>query len=567
MKFRMKAAVAGLAAIAMTLTACGGGGGDSQGGAGESAGTDNKQLSSQAQFNEQPRENIQDGGSLTTALTEITAQFNTFQADGTRYTLDVWQWYNPQLALFSPDGEWSPNPAYLTDVTKDEVDGKTVVTYTINPEATFNDGEPIDWRAFEATWKTSNGTNTEYLASSTDGYSLIESVTQGEDERQAVVTFSTIYAWPDGLFNYVLHPKAAADPETYNTAYINEPNEEWGAGPYTVDSYDSEQGVITFKRNDKWWGEPGKLESRTFRAMESSASINAFKNGEIDATEAATRDRLAQVQAMPEVDVRRSATPSTSLMTVNAEDPLLGEADVRKAIMMGVDRATLLEIRYQGLDYTEEAPGSLTLFPFQQGYQDNLGAAGYAYDKDGAIALLEGAGWMPGEDGIREKDGERLSIVYPVIGDDPSTQAVSKAINSMLKEIGVEAVLEQHPSSDFSDVFLGGQFGIFLMGFASSDPFGFAYFCQIWCSDSSLNVSKTGTPEIDQKIKELTQIGDEAEQIEAGNALETEIMAETWGLLPLYNGPTIIATKPGLANYGADLFGIGPVENIGWQVA
>ena len=50
------------------------------------------------------------------------------------------------------------NPDYLTDVKQETVDGNTRITYTINPKATYNDGSPIDWRSFESTWKTSNGT-------------------------------------------------------------------------------------------------------------------------------------------------------------------------------------------------------------------------------------------------------------------------------------------------------------------------------------------------------------------------------------------------------------------------
>ncbi|HEX8510614.1 MAG TPA: ABC transporter family substrate-binding protein, partial [Propionibacteriaceae bacterium] len=221
-----KSAVAAVAALALSLAACGGGSSSSQ--TSEPPKANASQLATQAQYNPQPRDNLKDGGTLTTSLDEITPQFNTWQADSTAYTLDLWRWYNPVLALFSPDGTMSPNPDYLTDYAKAEEGGKTVVTYTINPEATYNDGTPIGWKSFETTWKANNGTDPAFLASSTDGYSLVESVTQGVDERQAVVTFKSVYAWPDGLFNTILHPEVA-DPDVYNKSYLNEPHPEWGA--------------------------------------------------------------------------------------------------------------------------------------------------------------------------------------------------------------------------------------------------------------------------------------------------------------------------------------------------
>ncbi|NED63764.1 ABC transporter family substrate-binding protein, partial [Streptomyces sp. SID10244] len=86
------------------------------------------------------------------AITEVSPQWNTFQADGSAYTLLLWRWYNPTLAYFAPDGTYSFNRDYLTDVRKELVDGKTVVTYTINPKARYNDGTPIDYRSFVNTW-------------------------------------------------------------------------------------------------------------------------------------------------------------------------------------------------------------------------------------------------------------------------------------------------------------------------------------------------------------------------------------------------------------------------------
>lgn len=560
MKNLTKVTVAAAAALALTLTACGGPGGSGT----ETPAPGAKELSTQFQINEQPRDALKDGGSLTTDLTEISPQFNTHQVDGTRYTLDVWRWYNPMLMLFAPDGTATPNPDYLSGYEKSEEGGKTVVKYTFNDKATFNDGTPIDWTSIEAAWKATSGNDDAYLASSTDGYSDIESVTKGDTDKVAVVTFKGIYAWVDGLFNNVLHPKVNTA-DLFNKAYVENPHAEWGAGPFTVDKYDKTSGTISFKRNDKWWGDPGKLESRTFKALEDSASINAFKAGQIDATSVGTKDRLAQVATMTDVDVRRSATPQQTLMVLNSKVGALTDANVRKAIFMGLDRKTIGDIAFQGLDYSEEPPGSFTLYPFQTGYVDNLAAAGYKFDVEGAKKLLEDNGWVAGSDGIREKDGKKLSFDFPVLGDSPNIIARSKAVNDMMKKIGVDAKIVSKPSTEFSNVFTKKEFGLFLMGFASSDPFGFAYFCQVWCSDSGLNGSGTGKPEWDTEIAALAKVGDPKAQIEQGNKLEAKFMGEAWGIMPLTNGPVIVATKKGLANYGAGLFFVGKVQDIGWQ--
>jgi len=565
MKINTKAVVALAATMALGLAACQ----PSSGGPGaeESKGpttTNTGLASSTAEWNPQPRDNVKDGGTLTTALAEVSDQFNTFHADGTLYTLNLWQWYNPQLALYTPEGDWEFNDDYLTDVQGETKDGKTVVTYTIREEATFNDGTPIDVKAFEATWKAQSGENEKFETSSTDGYDKIESVEAGENDKQVIVTWGEPWPWWKGQFNQILHPKAAVDPETYNSAYVQDPHPEWGAGPYTVKSYDSKAGTIVFERNPKWWGDKGKLDQRIFRAMESQASLNAFRNGEIDATSVAAKDRLAQVKDMEGIEIRESATPSNSLLMLNADSETLEEQTVRQAVFKGVDRETLLQVEFQGLNYTEELPGSFMLFPWQDAYQDNVTKAGINYDVEGAKKLLDEAGWTMGDGEFRQKDGKTLDLSFAVIGDSPTTKARAAAMQKMMKDIGVKLTLDNKPSSEFSATFTGKKWDFFILGFSSSDPFGQAYFCQLYCNPSGLNLSGTGSEEFNKKIQEATAIADEAEQTAQLNELEVEAF-KFGGILPLNNGPTMIAVKKDLANYGADLFGVTKPQDIGWQ--
>lgn len=123
--------------------------------------------------------------------------------------------------------------------------------------------------------------------------------------------------------------------------------------------------------------------------------------------------------------------------------------------------------------------------------------------------------------------------------------------------------MEERPRSDFSKVTAERDFDLFMSGFNSSDPFGVAYFGQIYASDSELNKSATGTPEMDKKIEELQQIADADEQIKRANELEKEALQQ-YGIMPYANGPEIVAVKKGLANFGANSFAVLPIENVGW---
>lgn len=566
MKKHSIAFVATISALAITLGACS----SSDSGSTSSANGGDVSTDANAPFevkltgdyNPKERDEIQDGGTLVYPIGELTEQMNYHHANGTTDTGTVWRWYNPQPMLYDGSGEWSINPNYITDYSEETVDDKTVVTFDLNEEAKFNDGTPIDWKVYENTWRTNNGQDPEFVVNSSDGYDLIETVARGDNDFQVVITFETAYPWWKGLFNTLLHP-AVNTAELFNEAYIKDLHPEWGAGPFKVDTVDFNAGTVSFVRNELWWGDEGKLDKVTLRQMESQAIINAFQAGEIDMAGAGSKDNLAVVEGMDGVDIRAALTPANYLLVLNGRGPILSDIEVRKAIFTGIDRAQIAAIRFNGLHYTEDLPGSFTLYQTQEGYEDNFGAV-VQYDQDKAKEILEDAGWTEGTDGIREKDGQRLEINYTLVGESNMVKSTAQATQKMLKDIGIQMNVQERPSSEFSKILKDRDFDIFSMGFRSTDPFGVAYFKQTWASDSELNVSATGTTEFDAKIEELQRIADADEQTKRANELEKEAF-QFYGIMPYANGPTITAVKKGLANAGAMGFADLPKENVGWE--
>ena len=512
-------------------------------------------------YNPLERDQIKDGGELTLPILEVPEQSNSLHGNAIVDGTTLWRWYNPQMTLADGDGTWHPNPAYLTNVNAEEVDGKTVVTYDINPDAVFNDGTPIDWRVFETMWKFNNAENPDVVANSTDGYDQIESVTAGESDKQAVVTYKQAYPWWQALFDRVLHP-SVADAQTFNEGYLKNPHPEWGAGPYKVDQFDYNSGTVSFVPNEKWWGEKPKLDKVTYRRMELQAAINAFQSGEIDATVVSDKDRLAVAKSMKDVNIQGTLQPTHWVLTANSKAPNLGDVKVREALFTGINRETLAQIRFNGLGYKENLPGSFVMFQNQKGYEDNFGSV-VQYDQDKAKQLLDDAGWAVGSDGIREKDGEKLTLRYVTFGDDNQGKSMAAATQKMLKDIGVDLQISERPSADFSKVVANLDFDFLTSGITSYDPYGVMYFKYTYGSDSQVNKSGTGTPELDEQIAELEKLPTQEEQIQKANELEKEALKQ-YGIMPYANGPRLVASKKTLANYGAMAFAVVPKENIGW---
>jgi len=564
---KLMGALALTGAFALVLTGCASDTGDN-GGSGDGG---SAAETSAADYNPQPRENLKEGGTVNFPINEIPEQLNSFHGDGSADTSRVAAWYMPQILLQKPDGTPYKHDAYLDEWKIDTVDGKTQITFTFTDEATWNDGTPMDWTAIDATWKASRSTEEGFVPNATDGYKEIEKVEQGDTPKTAIVTFKGEFACPQMPFlTGIIHP-ALADPDTFNSAMIDDPHAEWGAGPYTVDEFDANKDFISFKPNDKWWGDKPLLEKVTFKGMDSQASINAFKNGEIDMVGVGTKDRLAQVKDMKDIEIYRAQQTANTLLEVDAEKPQFADVKVREAFFKAIDIDQQKKIAWNGLDYEEEPAGSLTLFSFQPGYTNALEEAGYKFDVEGAKKLLDEAGWKEGSDGIREKDGVKLSVTYPIHNDDPTQKALAQSIQAQEKAVGIEVKVDVRPANKFAEDYNTKNWDIFSLRFTSSDPFGAAWFCQLYCQDMGLNLSGVQTPEIDERIhEEVESINDPEKQTAAAMKLEAEIFQD-WGLIPLYNGPSISAAKTGLANLtpepyvGLDLFGVQPVENVGWE--
>lgn len=554
---------AGLVTAALLATGCSGGSGSTSSG---TSGQASQAALDRADYNPQPWENLKDGGTYTTSgsFSGTNTQGNPWNVNSSLTANRIWNWYNPMAITFSTAGDVEVNKDYFTSAESKTVDGKQVVTLTINPKATYNDGTPIDWTAIDATVKAASGRLSGAQVGSTTGYDQIESVKQGVDAKQAVVTFSKPYAPWAALFTSFLHPKAAASAATFNDAYSNTVHPEWGAGPFTVESYDKNTKKLVFARNPKWWGRTARLDKRIYLDFPNAqANVNAFKSGQVDYAVASTAEAQNQVKDVANSERRQGGSPFQYSLYLNGRSPLLGDVAVRRGIMAAVDRAQIAKIQFQGLNYTEPLPGSMIYYTWQKGYQDNLSKV-LTPGAEEAGKVLDAAGWKPGADGIRVKDGKRLSVGYTLFGSDPTDKAMAQSIVAAEKKAGVEVKIQPADDSQWSAIINEGKFDLMYSGNRSSDPYGATMLGLFYGSKTEGNLSRIGSPEVDAEIARVNAIADPAEQQKAANEVEQKAMA-LYNVMPLFSGPSTYQVKKGLANVGATLIHNPLPETIGWQ--
>jgi peptide/nickel transport system substrate-binding protein len=130
-------------------------------------------------------------------------------------------------------------------------------------------------------------------------------------------------------------------------------------------------------------------------------------------------------------------------MSFNSGIPQFEDVRVRRAISMGIDRQGIASavLRHPGSASTQLIPPVLTDW-------HNKDLPAYSRDVAGARALLDQAGWAPGADGVRVRNGVRLSAKLLTIANRPELTVIGQAMQAQLKDIGVEISVDPVPAAN-----------------------------------------------------------------------------------------------------------------------
>jgi len=152
----------------------------------------------------------------------------------------------------------------------------------------------------------------------------------------------------------------------------------------------------------------------------------------------AVEDAL-ELENDPRFLVVRTNWNSPRFIPLNTEAPVLSDKRVRQAMMYALDRQRILEDLESGLGVV----GTSHLAPHNPFYNPNV--AQYPFDPERARSVLDGAGWAVGNDGIRAKDGLRLSFTCTTISGDQTRRPMAELSQLFLRAVGVEMQLAEAP--------------------------------------------------------------------------------------------------------------------------
>lgn len=533
-------------------------------------GAPTSQSSRQNQVRATPRDKIQDGGTFTWTTDNMPVNFNYHQLDGTEVaTSDISKVLTP--SAYFADG--AGNPIWSRDLLASEPTvtqtPKQLVTFDINPKAAWYDGTPITWEDFHWQWRANNGTDKRYQIASSNGWEAIESVQRGKDDREVLVTFAKPYAdWP-AIFSQIYPASTNRDPNIFNEGWKDWPLTT--GGPFKIENIDNTSKTVTLVRNERWWGNPAKLDRIVYRIIDPDAQIDALANGEIDAMDVGPDvNKFNRAKDIEGTEVRIAGGPNFRHLTMNGTSPNLRDVRVRQALSMAISRPAIARALLAPLGMRAEPLGNHIFMSNQEGYRDNSGEVG-TYNPERAKQLLDEAGWkMDGN--IRKKDGKPLEIVAVIPSAVNTSRQETELMQNMLAQVGVHLDIHTVPSPDFFAKYITpGQFDFTVFAWIGT-PYPMSSARSLYSTptknangemDIQQNYARIGTPEIDQLFDEATQELDLPKAREIANHLDALLWQEVHSLT-LYQRPEIVVTKSNLVNFGAFGFADWIPEDIGW---
>lgn len=314
-------------------------------------------------------------------------------------------------------------------------DGRTW-RFHLQQGVTFHTGNPFN--AEVAKWNFETMLNPEAPGIAAGLLTAFESL-EVVDEYTLDVTLDA----PNQIFLNILGAALfmIVDMEHYmSVGEANYGQQPSGTGAFRFVSWEPGERVV-IERNADYWGPVGaEVDRVVFQAIpDESARVLALLTGEIDMAFTVPADQMGLVERASGMQVFRTPTLRTLFLESNTKHPRLTDA-VRDAIAHAIDREQISTvIGENGVPAYGHGPRQTIGF-----YDHSL-----PHDPEAAMALLEGDGWTMGNDGIRSRDGERLTLNVLTRGITAGEIDSLQVVQLQLRRVGIEMTIERVDTAAF----------------------------------------------------------------------------------------------------------------------
>jgi len=481
------------------------------------------------------------GGTLNVGL---TYDIDTLNVYSTGFLGDV------QAAvvegLLAPDGHAQYVPVLALEVPtlanggiKLVDGGGMTITYKLRPGVKWHDGAPFTSADVKFTWEAVK--NPKFIAESKDGTQDIESI-DTPDELTVICHYKSVVPnFASTLFTFGILPKHALEGKDLNTDSYNE--KPLGTGPFVVREFKRGQYVLT-ERNPDYWRKDDKgvalpyIDRMVFKIItDSNTLITQLKSGELDLVVQTPYNQAKQVENVAGLELIKGSLLSWQHLDFNFRKKSLQDLAVRKAIAHAINRQTL--VRAQG-GFPE--PIKSPVVPVFSLYDPNTPE--YAFDVGLANKLLDDAGYKKAGDGIREKDGEKLSYRFVIQAGRADDELAQQVMIAQLKAIGIDAKPDNKTGVAYREARYKGDYDLnYGRWITSADP----VYSVFYGTKGANNGQGYSNPQLDAVLSKMETTLEPGERKKYASEMQ-KILADDLPSIPLTTNVAVIAKRTKLKN-------------------
>ena len=389
-------------------------------------------------------------------------------------------------------------------------------------------------------------------------------VAAGSDSLTAVVHYREVYAPYQLQFvrgtlpRHVLEGRSIDGANDYNRAPL-------GTGPYRIAEWKTGEYVLLEKVPGYWRGnEFPKIRRILFRFVPNTTTrINLLKSGEVHVVALVPWDKVRELRNLAGVRLNQVVGNGYEHVALNERHfPPFADVRVRRALAHAVDRDLIVRTILDGLVQVVNGP----IQPLSQAYEPKV--AIYGFSPDTAREQLTAAGWLPGPDGVRVKDGTRLAFTLITQSGFAIRENVAQTLQKQFRDVGAEVSVRLIDGTSISTVWFSGEFDAMLHWWQSgADPEITLFFAADRMPPAGRNINYLK----DDALTDLLYRSDRTADVAARNDLLRQAQRRVAELVPeiiLYNTGKIDAVPTRLRNFTGNPTNAGPFWNVhAWEIA
>lgn len=397
----------------------------------------------------------------------IAAEFETLnpiitQQGATKYLLYLaWR----PLVYLDLDNKWQPMlikeiPTLQNKLAHRKGEGLEANIEFIE-KAKWGDGEPVTCKDLALAWQV--GLSNNVSNGNRETYENISDIAvDPKNPKKCTVSFKKakydyFSSFPDPLPSHLEEAvfkqfKDQSQGYDKNTLYVKTPtNPGLYNGPYVISEVKLGSHVI-FTPNPHFYGKAPQIKKIVFKLLpNNSTHIANLKSGNVDMIapgvgisldQAVAFEKSAKAENLP-FRVEYADGIVYVHMDLNLENPILADLKVRKALAYGFNRKEMIRALLE-----DHAQPALHSVPRNDPWFTK-DVATYEFSRREANRLLDEAGWKMGSDGIRVKDGKRLSLTIGGAAGYKMTENTETFLQDQYKSIGVEIRQKNEPARVF----------------------------------------------------------------------------------------------------------------------